>query len=330
MRYWLICSICCLAACVPQSKYAELEKKQKLCDEELRSLKQKHIDLETQHNEMKTQFAEALDNYNKMKQDTSILGKQYRQKMNDCERISESYEKLLAANKQLSEGSANASANLSKFLQETQDQLIKKEDELRLLEIELDNKKRLLDELSTDLAIREKKVKELEEIIAKKDKAVDDLKARVSAALTGLENNGLTVVKKNGKVYISMDEKLLFASGSTTVGAKGEDALKKIAKLLETNTEVNIVVEGHTDNVPLAGTGAIKDNWDLSVMRAGTVVKIILANGKIDPKRLTASGRGEFLPVAENNSAENKAKNRRTDLILSPKLDELFEILEVK
>ena len=134
--------------------------------------------------------------------------------------------------------------------------------------------------------------------------------------------------KKNGKVYVSLDNSLLFTSGSYDVEAKGTEVLKKLAKVLEQNQDINIVVEGHTDNVPLKGSGDIRDNWDLSVKRATSVVKIITTSSKVDPKRLTAAGRSEYLPLDVSNTTDGRKKNRRIEIILTPKLDELFELLE--
>ncbi len=144
----------------------------------------------------------------------------------------------------------------------------------------------------------------------------------------GFEGKGLTITQKNGKVYVSMEENLLFASGSTIVEDKGIEALKKVAKVLEQNSEINILIEGHTDDVPMAGKGDIKDNWDLSVMRATSIVKIITKNSSVDPRRLTAAGRGEYFPVDPAKTTEARKKNRRTEIILTPKLDELFKVLE--
>jgi len=168
----------------------------------------------------------------------------------------------------------------------------------------------------------------LEAILNKKDSTVNALKSKVQNALLGFENNGLTIEQKNGKVYVSLDESLLFASGSYNVDSEGKKVLQKLGGVLEKNKDVNVLVEGHTDNVPYKGSGVIKDNWDLSVLRATSVVKIILSKSKIDESRLTAAGRGEHFPIASNDSAEGRKKNRRTEIILTPKLDELFEILE--
>ena len=144
----------------------------------------------------------------------------------------------------------------------------------------------------------------------------------------GFENDDLSVKIQNGKVYVSLEEKLLFKSGSTTVDPKGIDALKKLAHVLEQNNDINVTIEGHTDNVPFKSGSDIKDNWDLSVQRATSIIRIILEYSKVDPKQLTASGKGEFFPLVQNTTAALRAKNRRTEIILMPKLDELFKILE--
>ena len=123
----------------------------------------------------------------------------------------------------------------------------------------------------------------------KKDQAASDLKKKQSDALYNFENKGLTITQKNGKVYVSMDESLLFASGKTNVEPKGIEALKNVAKVLEQNIDINVLVEGHTDDVPMKGAGEIKDNWDLSVMRATSVTKIMLTSAKIESSRITAA-----------------------------------------
>ena len=125
-----------------------------------------------------------------------------------------------------------------------------------------------------------------------------------------------------------MDESLLFASGKTAVEPKGVEALKNLAKVLEQNPDINVMVEGHTDDVPMKGAGEIKDNWDLSVMRATSVVKIITSNSNVNPLRLTAAGRGEFAPLGSNSTADSRKKNRRIEIILTPKLDEIFKVIE--
>ena len=169
---------------------------------------------------------------------------------------------------------------------------------------------------------------ELEAVLARKDSAVLALKAKVQDALLGFENNGLTIEQKNGKVYVSLDESLLFASGKYDIEKKGKEALNSLGAVLEKNSDVNVLVEGHTDNVPYNGSGILKDNWDLSVKRATSVVKIILEKNDINAQRLTAAGRADYIPIASNDTKEGRAANRRTEIILTPKLDELMKLLE--
>jgi chemotaxis protein MotB len=219
-------------------------------------------------------------------------------------------------------------AKLSGDLQMTTEQLLRKQDELKALEARLNQQKADLDQLNEELKKREARVKELEDILRKKDEAAAALRKKLSDALIGFENKGLTISQKNGKVYVSLDESLLFASGKTNVEAKGIEALREVAKVLEQNAEINVLVEGHTDDVPMKGAGEIKDNWDLSVMRATSVTKILLSSAKIEPFRITAAGRGEHFPLDNGKTPEARKKNRRTEIILSPKLDELLKVLE--
>lgn len=175
---------------------------------------------------------------------------------------------------------------------------------------------------------KEARLAELQEILKQKDNEVRALKDKVMNALKGYVDKGLNVYEKNGKVYVSMDEKLLFASGSWVVGTDGILALKELIKVLEQDNDINVLIEGHTDNVPFKGSGQVKDNWDLSVMRATAVVKVLLKDSKINPLRVSAAGRGEFFPIDPADTPEARAKNRRTEIILTPKLDELFKIIE--
>ena len=198
---------------------------------------------------------------------------------------------------------------------------------MRNFETRLNSQQKEVETLGEELKKREIRVNELEEILKNKDKAVADLRKKLSDALFNFENKGLTITQKNGKVYVSLDESLLFASGKINVENKGIEALKNVAKVLEQNSDINVVVEGHTDDVPMKGAGEIKDNWDLSVMRATSVTKIMLDNAKIDAQRITSAGRGEFAPLDNSKTAEARKKNRRTEIILTPKLDELLKVL---
>ena len=186
---------------------------------------------------------------------------------------------------------------------------------------DLDAKEKLLSD-------REKTLDEMRKIITKQDSITNRLNSILRNALLGFNSDELSVEIKNGKVYVSMSDKLLFKSGSSAVEDKGKDALKLLADVLDKNTDIDILVEGHTDNVPIK-TSVYKDNWDLSVARATSIVRILTNDYKIVPTRLTASGKGEFFPKADNETAEGRAKNRRTEIILSPKLDELMKLLKV-
>jgi chemotaxis protein MotB len=179
------------------------------------------------------------------------------------------------------------------------------------------------------LVAREKKLAELEAIIKRQDSLTNALSDIVKKALLSFNSDELTVEMKNGKVYVSLSDKLLFKSGSADVEEKGLDAIKKLSDVLNKNTEIDVLVEGHTDNKPIK-TAVFADNWDLSTARANNIVRLLSGNYAVDPKRLTAAGRGEFQPKANNETAEGRAKNRRTEIILSPKLDELYKIINKK
>jgi chemotaxis protein MotB len=228
---------------------------------------------------------------------------------------------LRSKNQELSALNSTLEDNYTKLLKGSEKEMSDLINELRDAKVKLQEREQ-------ELALKSQRLKDLEEALAQKDRDVQNLKNKLLDALKGFEGSGLTVEIKNGKVYVSMSEKLLFASGSTEVDQKGVDALKELARVLEKEKDINILVEGHTDNVPLKGTGCNKDNWDLSVARATAITRIILNNGKIDPSRITAAGRGEFFPLVPNDSPDNKAKNRRIEIILTPNLDALLEIMK--
>jgi chemotaxis protein MotB len=186
---------------------------------------------------------------------------------------------------------------------------------------ELDAKEKLLSE-------REKTLEEMNRVIARQDSITKRLNGILRNALLGFNSDELSVEIKNGKVYVSMSDKLLFKSGSSAVETKGKEALKVLGGVLDKNVDIDILVEGHTDNVPIK-TSVYKDNWDLSVARATSIVRILASDYKIAPTRMTASGKGEFFPKADNSTTEGRAKNRRTEIILSPKLDELMKLLNI-
>jgi chemotaxis protein MotB len=206
--------------------------------------------------------------------------------------------------------------------------MAQQQEQLLAIQENLERTRTLNDSLSNSLAEREKKVQELEQILANKDKAVADLKNMISNALLNFKENDISVTVKNGKVYVSLAEQLLFGSGSVQVDQKGVTALQQLAKAIKDEKDINILVEGHTDNVPVSKKSAyMSDNWDLSVMRATSITRILTRAG-VAPEQITASGRGEFAPLADNTSTANKQRNRRTEIIITPNLDELFKVLE--
>jgi len=242
--------------------------------------------------------------------------------------LSDAYDLLTSKNSSYMADKAKETKKLLEQLEQAQSELFAKEDELNKLSASLDAKVDELKLAQAELDARSERVTELEAIINKKDSIVSALKQSISKALIGLEGEGLTVVQKNGKVYISLEEDLLFASGKYEVNSGGVAALSKLSTALSSQKDLEILVEGHTDSIPLSGRGLVKDNWDLSVMRATNVVKVLLKTPSLDPLQLTAAGRAEFVPIATNKTIEGRSANRRIEMILSPNLDDLFELLE--
>lgn len=218
---------------------------------------------------------------------------------------------------------ANSSSALTENLELNRKLLAQLEEKERALAAE----EVRLNKLQKDLAARSQRVEELEGIIASKDAKMRALKDAISAALTNFEGNGLTVEQRDGKVYVSMENKLLFESGSWAVNSRGREAVVELGKVLAQNPEIAVLIEGHTDNVPYSGSGPLKDNWDLSTKRATAIVSILTENSGIPKDNLTAAGRGEYAPIAPNTTSEGKAKNRRIEVVLTPKLDEINKLL---
>jgi chemotaxis protein MotB len=258
----------------------------------------------------------ANEDLKKLKQDTSDLHDQLQASARKLSDLNKEYDQLNTFYK-------NSLSNTGKLNRDVAQQ----HEQLLAIQDNLEKTRKLNDSLSTSLDERERKVKELEQVLADKDKAVSDLKNRISNALLNFKENDLTVNVKNGKVYVSLAEQLLFKSGSITVDPKGVGALQQLAKAIKDQQDLQIMVEGHTDNVPVSKKSTyMEDNWDLSVMRATSIAKILIKGG-VASKQLVAAGKGEFSPLAPNDSPQNKQKNRRTEIIITPNLDELFKIL---
>ena len=238
----------------------------------------------------------------------------------DLEASKNNYDRIKSSYDALEKNSSTALTENLELNRKLLEQLEAKEKEL------LAESKRL-EQLKKDLASRSKRVEELENIIALKDAKMKALKNAISAALTNFEGNGLTVEQRDGKVYVSMENKLLFESGSWAVNPRGKEAVLQLGKVLAKNPEIAVLIEGHTDNVVYGGNGPLKDNWDLSTKRATAIVSILTSNQKILKENLTAAGRGEFSPIQSNKTSEGRAKNRRIEVILTPKLDEISKLL---
>lgn len=323
----LIVASLTIVSCVPQRVMEETKAKLDNCETESAAAKKLASETEAKNAEMREKITKEEKELAGLQRDTAIMGTNLRLLSNKYDKLNLVNDQLLDKYNRLLAGSEKDNAALSGKLQMTQEQLLKKEDELKALELRLNKQQQDLDALAAQLKQREARVNELESILKNKDAATAELKKKLQDALTGFEGKGLTITQKNGKVYVSMDESLLFESGKTAVQPKGVDALKNVAKVLEQNPDINVLIEGHTDDVPMKGAGEIKDNWDLSVIRATSVTKIILQNSKTDPTRITSAGRGEFFPLDPAKTPEARKKNRRTEIILTPKLDELLKVL---
>ena len=319
--------IALFASCVPVKRVEELKTKYDKCEGEREYLAGEKDRLETENAELKAEVKKLKQAVRSMIDDTASTAKQYRQLRHETDRLKKINTQLREKADALESGSNAENRKLMSEVMALQDDLQIKEDKLKLLDKQLDDKEKRLNKLQEELEAREKRVQELEDIIAQKDAAVKALRDKVKDALTGFADKGITVEQRNGRVYVSMEAKLLFASGSTSVGSEGTKAVVQLAKALENQNELTILVEGHTDTDPISSS-CIKDNWDLSVMRATSVVRIMMNNSSINPQTLTAAGRGEHFPIASNDTPEGKAKNRRIEVILTPNLDKLFKILD--
>ena len=322
-----------LVSCIPSRQFDDVKWAKDKCETDLAELKAKYETFTAKEKELNVRIEDLSKQTRTLSGDTTNLGLSLRRLTSSYDRLDKTYNQLLDNYSKLMEGKDNDNKKLMGQFQSTQEELQKKEDRLRDAEADLEKRKAEVEKLSSDMRIyeeelnnKEKRVAELEAVLARKDSTVSALREKVSAALLGFQDNGLTVSTKNGKVYVSLEERLLFESGSTVVDAKGVDALKKLAKVLEREEDINVLIEGHTDNVPIK-SASIKDNWDLSVLRATSIVRIITSNSKVDPRNLTAAGRGEYFPIDKANTPEARRKNRRTEIIITPNLDELFKII---
>ena len=305
-----------MSACVPSKKYSELQEREKKCSDELEQYKSSALSNEGRAKDLQARLDILNKETSSLKKDTSEMGNEYRLLQVQYDKVSAQLESMEKAFDRLRSSGAKETATLQSELEAKNLELQRKEDVLITLEAELRTKQQLLAE-------REQRVNELEEMIKRKDDAAQQLRTKVANALKGFESQGLSVVYKNGKIYVSMEAKLLFASGSTVVEPNGKKALIELAKVLENERELEIIVEGHTDTDKLASAAHPKNNWELSVLRSTSVIDIMVSNSNMNPSQLMAAGRSEFHPV----DPANKAKNRRIEIIISPNLSELYDLI---
>lgn len=313
MKNLLILFSCSLLAtsCVSSKIYEDLKAKNELLRAENEALSAQLDGAST--NGEQYSVANLRKEIEKLNAEKTQLAMDLAATKNNLDRLQKSYDAL----------EENSSGALTENLERNRKLLAQLEEKERTLAAEAMRLERL-QKLVKD---RSQRIDELETIIASKDAKMRALKDAISAALTNFEGNGLTVEQRDGKVYVSMENKLLFDSGSWAVNSRGREAVVALGNVLEQNKEIAVLIEGHTDNVPYGGQGNIENNWDLSTKRATAIVTILTQNGNIPKENLTAAGRGEFSPIATNSTAEGKAKNRRIEVILTPKLDEINKLL---
>jgi len=289
-----------------ESKYASLKQENRKLNKENESLLAKKTSAENELKQLKADYDEAVAERNRLRSD-------YAATKSNLEALKDSYAAL----------EKNSSAAISKNSQKNRELLAELEAKEQALAAESER----LEKFKKALEERSSRIAELENVIATKDAAMTQLKNAISRALTDFEGKGLTVEQRGGKVYVSMENKLLFQSGSWAVNTDGKTAVRSLGDVLAENPDIAVLIEGHTDNVPYSGNGALTSNWDLSTKRATAIVNILRENTAINPENLTAAGRGEYAPIATNDTEEGRAKNRRIEVILTPKLDELSRLL---
>ncbi len=300
-----------LTSCVSKKVYQELESKYNKVRSVNSELINEKENLLAAKKELEINFENLQNEYDNLLIEKQLLDDEFVALQNSYNNLNESYKVL----------STQSSKKLAEQSKKNQDLLEKLEEKEKTLLIE----SKRLEKLQRELEQRSQEISELKRLIDAKEAQMQQLKNAVSKALHNFEGKGLTVEHKNGKIYVSMENKLLFNSGSWAVGIEGKKAVEQLAQVLSKNNEIHVLIEGHTDNVPYNGTTLI-DNWDLSVKRATAIVRI-LQNKRVNPTQITAAGRSEYLPIESNITNKGKAKNRRIEIILAPNLDEISKLL---
>ena len=302
-----IFSVSVFQSCVSIKKFKDLDADYLSANQQLEIQKQELSDFKLLSTELNENVLSLSKRASSLEADTIDLGKSYRKKVRAYNDLSASYELLIK----------NNSNTMAKQAEENRALM----ERLGQMDIDLQERERAINS-------REEEMLQLQQLLKEKDDNLSRLKSSVASALLGFQGEGLTVEEREGKLYVSLENSLLFPSGSWKVNEKGKKAIVELAKVLVQQPDIQIMVEGHTDDVPYKGTGLIKDNWDLSVMRATAIVRILSNNKGLKANRITAAGKGSHSPLVENNSSENRAVNRRTEIVLSPNMDKLMELLD--
>lgn len=313
-------------SCVTLGKYEALESKNtqlrrefNATQGELNDLREENAELQRQNQSLNAEIVELTDNNNKNIDAIKSLKQEMANMKMGYDTVIENYMQRITGQSQNLDRANNLLAARTKELSDKEEAFKAKEESFRTRENELRAKQEEL----------EKQEASTRKALEAKEKELEHLRSSLNNALVGFADKGLNVETRDGKVYVSMESKLLFPSASWTVSKDGVEAIKTLAKVLEDNTDLNILVEGHTDNAAYKGSNGVKDNWDLSVMRATSIVKLLLQYGpKIDPSRIEACGHGEFAPKVPNDTPANKALNRRTEIILTPKMSDILNLIE--
>ncbi len=289
-----------------ENKYADLKKENRRIQDETDDCIKSKADLDMAYNAIKDEL-----NSTRLERDKNLAD--YTATANNLKALQASYSALEKNSNDALEANMNKNRELLKQLSDKEKALTAEQNRL--------------DKVKNDLQVSSERLAELESLMAAKDANMRKLKETLSSALNSFEGKGLTVQQKNGKVYVSMENKLLFSSGSWAVGSEGRRAVVEVGKVLAANPDISVLIEGHTDDDAYGGSGPIADNWDLSTKRATAIVSILGENKSINRQNLTAAGRSEYAPLASNTTPEGKAKNRRIEIILTPKLDEISKML---
>ena len=313
-----------MSSCVSSKLHKGVVDSYNNLDKEFRALNQKHSDLEADYKVLSDELKRNAAHLAKIEEDSMAQYQTIQNQVKTIEELNRSYEFLLENNKSLMTSSTAENRRLMQRLEAAQLDLQVKEDSLNA-------DRERFDKLASALKEREGRVAELESALNRKDSILTGILEKVSDALLTFEGKGLSIANRNGKIYVTLENALLFPSASWAIENKAQPALQQLAKVLADNPDLSVMVEGHTDADAFRGRSEVRDNWDLSVMRATAIVKALTSNPNVNPQRITAAGRSEYVPIASNDTPEGKAQNRRTEIIISPDYGKLADLIsEVK